>query len=81
MAATVASAPIRVGNADNQVTLQSGASAPELLQLARTGSAAWQGMAVTSLIGHATIGGREMPLHWRFDPASSHHGEHAASLV
>ncbi|MDQ6646042.1 MAG: alpha-galactosidase [Pseudomonadota bacterium] len=81
MSATVAPAPIRVGNADNQVTLQSGASAPELLQLARTGSAAWQGMVVTSLIEHATIGGREMPLHWQFDPASSRHGEHAASVV
>ena len=81
MAAPAPPAPIRVGNADNRITLQSGAAAPELLQLVRTGGTAWQGMAATPLIGQVTVGRREIPLHWRFDPDSSRSDEHSASLV
>jgi hypothetical protein len=81
MAMPARPAPILLGNADSRVTLQSGASAPELLQLARPGGAAWQGMAAAALIGHATVGGREVPLHWQFDPDTSRSGGNAASLV
>jgi hypothetical protein len=80
-AATARSAPVHLGNADNRITVQAGPSAPKLLQLTRTGGAAWQGGAAVALIGHAEIGGRDMPLHWRFDPGASQYGKDAASLA
>ncbi|MGN2250451.1 alpha-galactosidase [Frateuria sp. GZRe14] len=79
--ATWAQSPIRIGNLDNRIAVQAGDSAPELLQLARPGGVAWQGAAAAALIGHADVAGREVPLHWRFDPDASRHGMDAASLV
>lgn len=81
LAARTRSAPIRVGNADNVVVVRAGATAPELLQLGRTAGVAWQGAAVARLIGHARVGGREVGLHWRFDPEASRDQKDAASLV
>lgn len=81
MAVTAGAAPIRIGNADNRLVLQAGASAPELLQLARPGGAAWQGSVAADLIGHATVAGKALALHWRFDPDASHSDADTASLV
>ncbi|HET6804977.1 MAG TPA: alpha-galactosidase [Frateuria sp.] len=81
LAAPARVARILVGNRDNRIVLQAGASAPGLLQLARQGGAAWEGDAAAVLIGHAGIGGREVPLHWRYDPDASRQREDAASLV
>ncbi|MGN2254924.1 alpha-galactosidase [Frateuria sp. GZRe12] len=75
------SSPIRIGNLDNRIAVRDGESAPELLELARPGGVAWQGAAAAALIGHADVEGREVALHWRFDPDASRHGADAASLV
>lgn len=80
-AATASTASIVIGNADNRLVLQPGAAAPELLALERPGGAVWQGAVAEPLIGHATVAGNEVSLHWRFDPALSHSAADAASLV
>ena len=79
--AAVRPAPIVVGNADNRVVLRAGASAPQVLQLARGDSDAWQGAGVEALIDTATIDGIAAPLQWRFEPKLSRVTKNAASLV
>src|SRR3569833_706752 len=81
MAASTHPAPISIGNADNRIAVQAGASVPRLLELTRAGGTAWRGMAAATLIGQATVAGREVPLHWRFDPDASHRDGRSASLV
>ena len=72
---------VLVGNADNQITLQSTASAPKLLRLTGTGGVTWQGMDAESFIGSATIDGVEVPLHWRYDPGASRIRDASVSLA
>jgi alpha-galactosidase len=72
---------IRVGNADNQVALEPGASTPQLLRLTRAGGASWEGPGAEALIGSVTVDGASVPLHWRFDRKSSRIREDSASLV
>ena len=81
LAANVPFKPILVGNADNQIALQSGASAPGVLDLARTGGETWHGMGAGSLIDSATVNGVSVPLHWQFDPSTSRIQKNFASLV
>jgi Melibiase len=72
---------IVVGNADNQIALQSDASAPQVLRLTRIGGETWQGSGAEILIGSATVEGVEVPLRWRFDAKSSRMQENSVSLV
>ena len=74
-------APVLFGNADSQVALQAGPAQPSLLSLSRVGGETWQGSDTEALVATATVGGRRMPLHWRFDAAASRIGTDTASLV
>jgi hypothetical protein len=80
-AAEVSPAPIVIGNADNQVALQSGGSAPQVLRLMHVGGGPWNGAGTEALIDSATVAGIAMPLRWRFDPKSSHAHKDSARLV
>ena len=72
---------ILVGNADNQIALQSDTSAPQVLRLTRIGGETWQGSGAESLIDSATIENIAVPLHWRFDARSSRMQKNSVSLV
>ena len=80
-AEVVPHAAVQVGNADNRIALQAGASSPRLLWLAHPGDSAWQGVVADGLIGRARIGDADIPLHWRFDRDASRSGSDSASLV
>jgi hypothetical protein len=80
-AAGVSPAPILVGNADNQITLQPRTSAPQVLRLIHVGSEPWTGSGSERLIGSATVDGIAVPLQWRFDAKASHAQKNSASLV
>ncbi|WP_158753057.1 alpha-galactosidase [Dyella sp. S184] len=81
VAADNASTPILIGNADNQITLQSAASVPQVLRLTGTDGAIWQGMDAETFIASATVDGVAVPLHWRFDPDASRIRNDSASLA
>ncbi|GAB2534820.1 alpha-galactosidase [Rhodanobacter koreensis] len=76
-----ASKPILVGNADNQIALQSAAPVPKVLSLTGTGGTTWQGIGAETLIDSATVDGVAVPLHWRFDPGASRIRDDSASLA
>jgi hypothetical protein len=80
-AAEVSFAPILIGNADNQIALRAGASAPQLLRLARVDGESWNGSGAEGLIDGATVDGVAVPLQWRFDAKSSRVQKNSASLV
>jgi hypothetical protein len=80
-AADRASAPILIGNTDNQITLQSAASGPQVLRLTGPGGVTWQGMDAETFISSATIDGVAVPLHWRFDPGASRIRNDSVSLA
>jgi hypothetical protein len=81
IAAQNPSQPIRLGNADNQVELQSGESAPQLLRLIRPGGETLNNGAAEILIDSVTVEGIRLPLQWRFDAKTSRIAANSASLV
>lgn len=81
LAAEVASRSVLLGNADNQVELQSGPSMPRLLRLTDMDGGTWHGIGGEHLIGTATIDGIEVPLHWRYEASASRIRQHSVSLA
>ena len=80
-AAEISSTAILIGNADNQIALQSGASAPRVLRLTGTGGETWQGSGAEILIDSATVDRIVVPLQWRLDARSSRVHKDSVSLV
>lgn len=80
-AVQAATQPVLLGNADNRIVLQAGATAPRVLQLRRAGDV-WKAVgAAARLIDSATIDGRTVALHWRFDPAASRVSRNDVAMV
>lgn len=75
------SRPFLVGNADNQVELQSGPSMPRLSRLIDMDGQTWHGIGGERLIDTATVDGHEVALHWRFEADASRIQRDSASLV
>ena len=80
-AAGADSKPFMVGNADNQVELQPGASIPRLKSLVDLDGRAWHSLSGERLIDTATVDGHEVSLHWQFDASASRVAENSANLV
>src|SRR5258706_541373 len=80
-AAQALPASILIGNADNQVELRPGASAPQVVRLTHLGGEAWDGTAAEALVDRATVDGNAVPLQWQFDSKSSRVQKNSASLV
>jgi hypothetical protein len=55
------------------LTLDAGFEAPRVLRLATASGQGWNDLRPAVLISHATLGGSERPLHWRFNATLSHH--------
>jgi len=72
---------ITMGNADNQIVVQAGDTAPRVLRLTRSGVEDWIGAGDARLIDTAFVDGKTVALHWRFDPHHSRTGKNQASLV
>ncbi|HJU25845.1 MAG TPA: glycoside hydrolase family 36 protein, partial [Rhodanobacteraceae bacterium] len=72
--------PVQLGNADNRIELQAGATAPRVLQLRGAGEA-WTALGASKLIDSATVDGRKVALNWRFDSAASSIGKDAVALI
>jgi hypothetical protein len=70
-----------VGNADTSIALRSDIAAPAVLWLKRHGDAAWRGVGADTLIATAIVDGKELPLHWQFDPDASQSRKDEANLV
>lgn len=73
---------VAIGNADNRVFVQADPASPRVLRLAADRRAGWTMADVAGrLIEHATVDGRDVALHWRFDPAASHADSDSVELV
>ena len=72
---------IRVGNADNRVELTAGHTAPRLIRLVHSDGGDWQGNGSEALIGSATLHGKSVPLHWRYDAKASRFKRDSATLA
>ena len=77
----VSPASIRVGNLDNQIVLQAGASTAQVLRLVHVGGKSWEGSGAGTLIDNATVNAIAVPLHWRFDATASRVQKDSASIV
>lgn len=67
----VAQTSARLRTADTVLRLQAGAQEPRLLSLQPVGQKPWTSRTAETLINYVELGGHSVPLHWRFNPATS----------
>jgi hypothetical protein len=69
------------GNLETQITVEAGATAPQVLSLAGSGGGVWDDGVAQTLIDRATTNDTVMPLHWQFNRAASRINATSLTLV
>ena len=68
-------------SAETIITLDAGKESPSVTQLSMKAGAPWKGETGEPLIDHVEIGGRDQPLHWKFNETASGSGSTWARFV
>jgi len=71
----------RFGNRQTQITVEAGATAPQVLSLAGAVGGVWVDAVAQTLIDRATANGMVMPLHWQFNRTASRKDATSLTLV
>ena len=71
----------RFGNRETQITVEAGATAPQVLSLAGSLGGVWDDVVAQTLIDRATTNDMVMPLHWQFNRTASQTNATSLTLV